>query len=442
MNRPSWISLILIASAYLLFPAAGWSQGVKTARKLNAKGAVTAKLGEWPQWRGPGRDGISAEKGLLDHWPEEGPPLVWKVEGLGEGFSSVAIADGKIFTMGSSGDGVRLIARSVKDGQELWATPVADGSAPNSTPTVDGDLVFCLSHSGELACVKTDNGEVVWKTNFVQDFGGGVPGWGYSESPLVDGDRLIATPGSADAGIVAFDKRTGEIVWKAKLPQSIAGGGHGGAGYASVVISHGGGIKQYVQLMGGGAIGVAADTGRVLWEYPRIANGTANIPTPLIEGDFVFCSSGYGTGAALLQLSPKGDGVQAKELYFLSGDQMQNHHGGMILRDGYIYCGHGHNQGFPICIKMQTGKAAWGPSRGPGGGSAAVVYADGHFYFRYEDGIMALVEATPEKFVLKGKFEIASKLGQSWPHPVIAAGKLYLRDQDVLLCYDIRKKRG
>lgn len=438
MSARCHFPLLLIALTIVLHATPGWSQAKRT--RVAAVAAAKAAKGEWSQWRGPARDGISSEQGLLDHWPEAGPKLVWQVEGLGEGYSSVAISGGKIFTMGARDGGVHLIARSVEDGGELWSTLVAGGSAPNSTPTVDGDLVYCLSHSGELACVGTGSGEIVWKTNFVEDFKGSVPGWGYSESPLVDGGRLIATPGSAKAGLVAFEKRTGTVIWKTSLPPAIAGGGHGGAGYASIVVTNGGGIKQYVQLMGGGVIGVAADSGRVLWEYGKIANGTANIPTPLIDGDFVFCSSGYGTGAALLKLVPEGDGVSAKEVYFLGGDEMQNHHGGMILLDGHIYCGHGHNQGLPLCLDLQTGKAAWGPRRGPGSGSAAVVYADGHLYFRYEDGIMALIEATPTQFVLKGKFEIASKLGQSWPHPVIADGRLYLRDQNVLLCYDVRKR--
>ena len=245
---------------------------------------------------------------------------------------------------------------------------------------------------------------------------------------------MIVTPGSDEALLVAFDKQTGKVVWQTKRPENVVSGGHGGAGYASIVISHGGGIKQYVQLVGGGL------DGKLLWSYTRVANGTANIPTPIVQDDLVFCSSGYGTGSALLRLSAAGDGVQVQEEYFLGGNKMQNHHGGMILLDGFIYCGHGHNRGLPICIDMATGKATWGPERGVGGGSAAVVYADGHLYYRYENGVLALVEANPKNYHLKGKFKMASNRGKSWPHPVIAGGRLYLRDQDALLCYDIRRK--
>jgi hypothetical protein len=200
-------------------------------------------------------------------------------------------------------------------------------------------------------------------------------------------------------------------------------------------------VKQYVTLVGRGIVSVDAASGKLLWSYNNVANGTANIPTPIVSGDFIFCSTGYGTGSALLKLSKDGSGVKAEEQYFLGGNKLQNHHGGMILKDGYVFCGHQHNEGFPICVEMQTGEIAWGgKDRGPGGGSAAVAYADGNFYFRYQDGIMALIEANPKEYKVKGKFKIKTHNDNSWPHPVIAGGKLYLRDQDDLLCYDIKAK--
>lgn len=204
------------------------------------------------------------------------------------------------------------------------------------------------------------------------------------------------------------------------------------------MISRAGGVRQYVQLVGRGLIGVSAQTGQLLWSYNRIANSTANIPTPIVAGDFVFCSTGYQTGAALLRLARQGNRITAHEVYFLPHDRLQNHHGGMILLGDYLFCGHGHNQGFPTCIHVPTGRTAWGPVRGPGKRSAAVSYADGHLYFRYEDGTMALIEANPRSYKLKGTFRIATRHAESWPHPVIANGKLYLRDQQDLHCYDLR----
>jgi outer membrane protein assembly factor BamB len=262
--------------------------------------------------------------------------------------------------------------------------------------------------------------------------------WGYSESPLVDGDRLICTPGAPDAAMAALDKKTGRVLWKAGLPEP-GQQGRDGAGYSSIVVSEACGVRQYVQLTGRGLISVSAKDGTFLWSYHRIANRTANISTPLIDGDYVFCSTGYGTGAALLHLVPDGAGVKAEEVYFLNAKQMQNHHGGMVRVGEHIYCGHGHNQGFPLCIEMKTGKVAWRGGRGPGRGSAAVLHAEGRLYFRYQDGVMALIETTPDEYRLKGSFTIASNNGKHWPHPVIAGKRLYLRDQDTLLCYNIAR---
>lgn len=393
---------------------------------------------DWHQWRGPNRDGVSTETGLIDSWEKGAPKLDWSARDLGRGYSSVSISDGRIFTMGNPGTGEELIALSEEDGSKLWSAPVGPGKDSNCTPTVDGDLVFALGRQGDLICADVKTGEVKWKKNFGRDFGGRMmSGWGYSESPLVDGDRLICTPGGDRAMVAALNKRTGEVIWTTAMPPGGASG-KDGAGYSSIVISKGGGVKQYVTLVGRGVIGVDAKTGRLLWHYPRVANGTANVPTPIVKDDYVFCSSGYGDGgSALLKLSRARGGVQYREVYYRRNNDIQNHHGGMILIGDHIYMGNGHNRGFPLCFNMVTGEEAWRPGRGPGDGSAAIVAADGNLYFRYQNGVMALIEATPDKYNLKGTFRIASKHGESWPHPVISSGKLYLRDQHELHCYDI-----
>ncbi len=400
--------------------------------------ADAAASGEWPRWRGPHNDGISREEGLLDSWPEEGPPIAWSVRGLGEGFSSVAISGDKLYTMGRKDGANSIVCLKLEDGSELWRARVGGGDKPNCTPTVDADanLVFGLTHAGDLLCANATNGEEVWRKNYKNDFGGRMmSGWGYSESPLVDGDALIITPGGDKAVVAALNKKTGETLW------ATAADGLGGSGYASPIISNGGGAKQYLTLVGRGIIGVSAETGQLLWHYKRIANGTANIPTPIVQGDFVFCSTGYDDGgSALLKLERSGRTINYREIYYHKSNELQNHHGGMVLIGDYIYMGHGHNNGLPVCVEAASGKAAWGPVRGAGGNSAALAAADGHLYFRYENGIMALVEANPKEYKLKGKFRIKSVNGQSWPHPVIAGKKLYLRDQDELHCYDIAAK--
>jgi len=403
-----------------------------------------AEATDWPRWRGPNLDGKSTETGLMSSWPEDGPPLLWQVEGLGTGFAGVSVAGGRIYTMGRLGGMEHVMAFHGADGSKLWSTPLGPGKnqrGSNCTPAVDGDLVYAISIEGDLICVRAEDGQPVWNKNFARDFGGRMmSGWGYSESPLIDGDLLLCTPGGPNAAMVALDKRQGKVVWTTAMPY---GGSNGkdGAGYSSIVISQGAGVKQYVQLVGRGLIGVDAASGQLLWRYDRIANGTANIPTPVVFDDYIFCSTGYGTGAALLRIVGGGGRIDAREQYFLPADTLQNHHGGMVLVDGYLYCGHGHNNGFPVCVDVRSGRVVWGgDERGPGTGSAAVAFADGHLYFRYQNGIMALIEASPQRYNLKSSFKLASVRSESWPHPVISGKRLYVRDQEVLMCYDIKAK--
>lgn len=401
-----------------------------------------AALADWPQWRGPRRDGVSDEKGLLKTWPSDGPPLAWKTRGLGQGYSSVAIAQGKIFTMGKRRGEEFVIALSDTDGTELWATKVGKpwGDGPRCTPTIDGELLYAVGPNGDLLCLETASGQELWRKSFVDDFGGKAPTWGFCESPLVDGEKLIVTPHSRDATMVALNNKTGEVIWKCAIPAFGGKGNDNAGGYSSIVISEATGVKQYVQLLGRGVVGVAAKDGKFLWGYDKVANGTASIPTPIVDGDFVFASSGYGTGSALLRLSKSGNNVQAREVFFLNGNVFQNHHGGMIRIGQYIYAGHGHNNGFPICIDTKTGRVAWGGQRGPGKESAAVAYADGQLYFRYQDGTMALIEASPRAYKLNGSFQIPDVRNPSWAHPVVSSGKLYLREQDQLFVYDVSAK--
>jgi len=415
-----------------------------------AAGAATAD--DWPGWRGAGRDGKSPETGLLQSWPENGPPLAWKASGLGGGFSSVSVAGSRIYTMGDMEDAQYVIALSRKDGEILWKTkvgPTWDDKylGPRSTPTVAGKQIYLVTTEGDVYCLDAATGKENWKRSLPDEFGGkmmlakGQWQWKFSESPLVDGNRVIVTPGAKDAAMVALDRKDGSEIWRTKIPE-FGEAGVDGAAYSSVVISEAGGVKQYVQLIGRGAIGVNAADGRFLWGYNRVANDVANIPTPIIDGDSVFVSTGYGTGSALLRLHKDGDGIRAEEIYFLEGETLQNHHGGLILHKGYVYTGTGHNKGFPISVEMATGKIAWGPERNEGRDSAAIAYADGRIYFRYQDGRMILVEATPEGYREHGSFEIPDVKNPSWPHPVIAGGKLYLREQGTLYAYDIRSGGG
>jgi outer membrane protein assembly factor BamB len=419
---------------------------------LLALATPVAIADDWPQWRGPGRDARSAETGLLESWPEGGPPLAWKSSGLGTGYSSLAVVGQRIYTLGDIEGKQYALAISRKDGSLLWKTEIGPHwedqfPGPRSTPTVEGNRVYVLGTEGGLACLDAASGEVVWKRDLVKDFGGvlmkaqGTYDWKYSESPLLDGNKIIVTPGGKDAAVVALNKKTGEEIWRVAVPE-LGEKGLDGAGYSSVVVSEAGGVRQYVQLLGRGLIGIDAETGRFLWGYNKVANHVANIPTPVVKGDWVFTSSGYGTGAAQLWLKKTEEGVAAEESYWLEADTMQNHHGGMVLHERHIYSGTGHNKGFPLSVDATSGKVAWGPVRNDGKGSAAVMYADGRLYYRYQSGLMVLVEATPEAYREHGSFEIPDVKQFSWAHPVIADAKLYLREQDALYVYDIAREGG
>ncbi len=403
-----------------------------------------AASGDWPGFHGPSRDSICRDTGLLETWPEDGLKLLWKVEGLGGGFSSVSIADGRLFTMGdlASDDEMQsqfIIALDVKTGGRLWATPIGPGhdDGPRCTPTVDGGLVYALGTQGDLVCLDAATGAIRWQKSLPDDFGGMMmSGWKYSESPLLDGNKVICTPGGNDAAMIALDKLTGATIWTCKLPE-IGDEGVDGGGYSSAVTANIHGVRQYVQMLGRGVIGVDAETGRFLWGYNRIANTIANITSPVVRGNYVFVTTAYNTGAALVKVVREDGGFGAREVYFIESRDFQNQHGGVVLIDGYIYGGHGANRGDPTCIELATGKVAW-QKRSEVRGSASVLYADGNVLFRYDRGDLILAEATPQAFVVKGRFKPVCGEGPAWAHPVIHNGRLYLRHCNILSTYDLR----
>jgi len=411
--------------------------------------AWIASAADWPQWRGSKRDGICTETGLLKEWPKDGPPLLWTANGLGTGYSSVSIVGTTLYTMGDlakAGSKLQyIIAFDLATQKPIWTAKVGPphGDGPRCQPTVDGGLVYALGTSGDLVCVEAATGKQVWRKNLQGDLGGGEnPGWKFSESPLIDGDNLICTPGGFGAAMAALNKKTGEILWKTQFPAS-ARRGNAHAEYSSPVVAEVGGVRQYLTLLySAGLVSAAAKDGKFLWNYPRIANGTANIPTALVAGDEVFTSTAYRTGAALLKLTPTADGgTKATEVYFLDAKTFQNHHGGCVKIGDYIYAGSGHNAGAPTCLEWKTGKVVW-QEKQPGGGSAAVLFADGNLIVRYQEKQVALVEATPEGYRQKGFFVPPPRPGtggNAWAHPVIADGKLYLRHGDVLYCYDVKR---
>ncbi len=414
---------------------------------LSMAAAQTATLeGEWPQFRGPLRDGVSSDTGLLDEWPENGPPLVWETRGAGRGYASLSIVGQRIYTLGdgpSSADDadeyVSCFHRAT--GEQIWLKKLGpawtsgrpDWQSSRSTPTIDGELLYVITAYGKLACLKSDTGDAVWEKDLKKDFDGKKgDGWGYSESVLIDGEKLVCTPGGTQATMVALDKQTGDLIWKSVRPDDR------GAGHASIIISEVGVVRIYVQTTAGGALGVRAADGKLLWSYP-IERTTAVIPNPIVRGDLVFFAAGYRRGGALLKQVPAGDEtVTMEEIYPLNTD-LTNKHGGIVLIGDHLY-GDTDSSGIPFCAELMTGDVKW-KERGSGRGSVAITAADGHLYLRYTDGVLALVKASPDGYQETGSFKIpGSGERPSWSHPVIVGGKLYLREQDRVFCYDVKAK--
>src|SRR5215213_9669091 len=395
---------------------------------LIAGAALAADPGayDWPQWRGPDRTGLSRETGLLKEWPTGGPKQVWKATGLGSGFSTPAVSAGRIYLLGAKGTNEHLFCLSEKDGSPVWDVKIgqkADVSYPGarSTPTVDDGFAYMVSSDGTLSCVALDNGTVKWQKHYRKDFGGQHGRWAYAESPLIDGDLVIGTPGSSSAALAAFQKKTGEVVWKTAitgLSRKPAGDqgkkrparDYAVAGYSSVVVADIGGVRQYVQFLDGGVVGVNAKDGKLLWHFEEPASDGANISTPVVRGDLVFAVSSYGNGGGQAKIVQTADGFRAEQQYFLP--RFQNHHGGVVLVKDHLY---GTTNNELWCLDFQTGKQAWA-DRSVGKG--AVTYADGYLYVRGENGKVALVEANPAKYVVKGEFTQPDRSkDKAWPHP-------------------------
>ncbi len=422
---------------------------VRVALPLLAMAAVAPSLRaeDWPTFRGPGRTAMAPDTDLLEAWPVEGPKLVWEAAGAGRGYASLAIAGGRIYTLGDALSGAAdkdeyLACFDAKTGQPLWKTktgnPWTGGQeswqSSRSTPTVDGDTVYVLSPFGILVACNAKTGDETFRLDVAKDFGGKKgDSWGYSESVTVDGPRLVFTPGGEKATMVAVDKKTGRTLWTCPVPQDR------GAGHASIVIAKVKGRRVYVQTTASGALGVDAETGKLLWTYP-IDQTTAVIPTPIVREDLVFFSAGYGRGGALLRQVPAADGGIGVEAIYGLNRELANKHGGIVLVGDHLY-GDSDDKGIPFCAELMTGRVVW-KNRGSGKNSASVVAADGHIYVRYSDGTLALVKADPAGYKEVAAFKVPGSGDRpSWSHATILAGRLYLREGDKLLCYDIRAPR-
>ncbi|HTS29548.1 MAG TPA: PQQ-binding-like beta-propeller repeat protein [Bryobacteraceae bacterium] len=417
---------------------------MKRAWILLALGAAlpAARSADWPQFRGPQRTGISQETGLLQEWPAAGPKLVWRLRDIGDGYGPPSVVGGRIFIVSNRGlDNEFVQALSVEDGKTLWTTRLGKVGNPDmqpsypmarSTPTVDGDRMYVESSDGDLACLEAASGKVLWRKSLRRDFAGQPGTWAYAESPLIDGDVLVATPGGKEATLVALDKRSGAVLWKSVVP------GGEPAGYASACVIEAAGRRQYVQFLDKGVVGVDARTGQFLWRYGQSGGGPANIAMPVSQGDYVYSTNARRFGAGLVRLAAAGQSVSAEQVYFER--DAPNTLGGQLLLGDTIY---GTNQDGPAAAEFATGRILW---RAEGIGPGAVTYAAGRLYFHGENGDVAIAEASREGYHEKGRFtppgqpKRKDSKERAWSYPVVAGGRLYFRDLGVLWCYDVRAR--
>jgi outer membrane protein assembly factor BamB len=403
----------------------------------------TLPAADWPQWRGPQRNGQSSETGLLQEWPKDGPKLVWQVKDIGSGYSTPSVVGDHIYLLSNNGlENEFALALSAKDGNRVWSARLGDVGNPKqepnypaarSTPTVDGKLLYALSSDGDLVCLETANGKERWRKSLRRDFGGQPGVWAYAESPLIDGNALICTPGGSNVTMIALNKNTGDVIWKCALAEG------GDASYGSAIVFESGGVRQYVQFLQKGLIGVEAKTGKLLWRYERSAQASpAVIMTPLADNGYIY-SGAFRAGGAVVKPVRKDGTFVADELYF--NNKLPVGLGGVVKVGNYLY---GSSGATVMCVDFMTGDIKW-EERAIGPSSWLV--ADGRLYLHAEKGEVALLEPTPEAYREKGRFtppDGPTRLNQmekAWAYPVIADGRLYIRDQSSLWAYDIRARR-
>ena len=399
---------------------------------------MVAHAADWPQWRGPNRDGLSQEKGLLKEWPKDGPKLVWQIKDIGSGFSTPAIVGDRIYVLGNQGlDNEFVEALSASDGKKIWSTTIGKVGNPDqqpsypaarSTPTVDGDAVYALGSDGDLVSLEAASGKLKWKKNLRTDFGGVAGKWAYSESPLIDGDTLVCTPGGSSASVVALNKKSGDVIWKAVVP------GGDPAAYTSAMVVEAAGVKQYVQMLEKGLVGVDAKNGKVLWRANKtVSKYGATIPTPVVNDSEVY-SAGSGTGGALVKLKSADGKVEAEQVYF--SPKLPTAIGGSVKVGNLLFGTTGTGL---VCSDFATGEIKW---EDRALGSASLCYANGDLYLHGENGEVALVAAVADGYHEKGRFSPTDQpnhgSAKAWAYPVVANGKFYIRDVGTLWCYDVK----
>lgn len=414
------LSVIALTSFGFYFNSGSPDSKSKPAASPNA---------EWPQWRGPNRDGISQETGLLKTWPASGPKVLWKASS-GEGYSGISVVNGRAYTMLGQGNDELLVCYDAATGKEIWRFTIDSqfyndqGNGPRSTPTVDGNLVFVQGAQSMLSAVRADNGQKVWSVDLKKNYGARIPTWGVSTSPLVEGDLLLVdVGGKSDYSICAFNKATGKLVWNSQTDTP---------GYSAAIAVNANGQRQAIFFTGTAAVSVSPKDGKMFWRYPWQTSYDVNAATPIfIPNDKVYISSGYGVGAAVLRIQGSNGALSVEPVW--RNRVMKNHFSSSILHQGHIY---GFDDAILACIDANTGEQKW-QQRGFQKGS--LIFADGHLIILGERGKLALVEATPAGYSEKAAAEVLR--GKCWTMPTLSGGKLYVRNQSEMLCLDMVGKK-
>ena len=396
---------------------------------------------DWPQWRGSNRDGVLKTPDLNLNWSENKPPLTWVFRQAGSGYASPSIVGTTLYCQGAADGSDFAFALDAKTGYLKWKQELGDqyiqdrGDGPRGTITVDGDKLYLIRGAGQLHCLSAADGKMLWQKDFVNDFGGKIMSqWGYSESPLVDGNLVVCTPGGSQGTLVALDKNTGAVVWVCKEWTDEAG-------YSSPIVAEVNGMRQYVQQSNKGVAGVSAKDGKLLWRIEVTGYRVAVIPTPIYQDNIVYVTAGYNAGCTAIRLTPEGDSMQAEIIY--ANKNMSNHHGGVVLADNYIY-GFSDASGW-VCQNLKTGETIWSQRIREVGKGAVLAVNDRLLLLDERTGLLTVAAASPDGWKEFGRMEIPersempSKDNMVWTHPVIADGKLYLRDHDLVFCFDLKK---
>ncbi|HCC52612.1 MAG TPA: polyvinylalcohol dehydrogenase [Porphyromonadaceae bacterium] len=396
---------------------------------------------DWPQWRGADRNGVSKETGLNLDWSTQKPPLSWVFRQAGAGYSSPAIVGTTLYCQGAMNEKGFAFALDTKTGNVKWKQELGTESVPDrencprGSITVDGDKLYLIRGIGQLHCLSATDGKVLWQKDFTSDFNGKyMSRWGYSESPLIDGNLVICTPGGSDGTMVALDKNTGAVVWRTKEWTDEAG-------YSSPIVAEVDGVRQYIQQAAKGVAGVSTD-GKILWKVDIEGYRTAVIPTPIYDDHLVYVTAGYNAGCTCIRLIKEGDGMKAETVY--ANKNMINQHGGVVLMNGHIY-GHSDASGW-TCQNLKTGEKVWSQRNKEGAARGATLGVDNRLLLLDErSGMLAVAEASPEGWkevstmAFPERTQMQTTDNMIWAHPVIADGKLYLRDHDLLFCFDLKK---